>query len=977
MTRLKDVFRPFGWFGNDAGNAAGEMLFHDDHRKPDDDNLYVITPNPATDRPVPSPEELVNDIFGRIARSLSPGEAEREDKEYVVIVDSITALLKGCVTPADERRQTHELLYRLRVLFGRAATKTAAGGRTDGETGRKEGRLILTILLAEQDQPSDTSPKPASVEDYLADIVFRLSNKPQPLGRRFRELEIVKSQGVHMIPGEHSWAIVTNNNCDHYMRHPVLKKEVESDTFRDGDGEAWGTIVIFARARMLHKSLGPRSTASKDEAGREPMLIHSGTDGLDEMLTSRPEYWLPQQPLAAGKGGLVQGKTTLVAGPIGAGKTTLCLQFLLNQHELLENLHRPAPERPRYQPESLFISLNADALRTVRNVYDHLAYEIRDSDYRLTKLPKSKYRDIFTTDPWARHLAVLDFSQSLFDFNHLIAHLNWAIERFQPKRIAFDGLSEWLTTFNKSDATKMLEAIGVLIANHRVYDPRHLAKPAPTVFMTFDMNTREDPLAPQATGINADYIIALKQVNLQDEIRKVIYILKSADAGHDPTVREMSIQKERTVVRSALDNFNGLLSGRPQPAEVLLQLFQENNAEETFNRWLNWRLTQLSSLRFKSLDFSRSEIGPMFEDFGSRTRFPAADLKILSVDEWWLASQPPSSERRAMTGQGTKPSLKTGAKITSVPEQGSAGGFPPPAQSGQPEAEGGDAPAPELGKAAPDPEPPRTVAAPEHSTLLNLAGMWAFDEEEKAPLASSWRDFWLFEVDKCAQEGEADRGDADAVRYAVPASIDFGLFCVNRRMLEQHENPLAEEVRKFQQAAKGTEEYFGKLAAKHQGATEGEEQSGNGTRKTSRARWKSTRDFEERVQKNTTRQLQKFLLDVLPRYWAKPKKNGEVMWFDGTKQDIRFKDGKVVEIGRAREPGEQVSPDEPTEAPPTLVSLLIFLREDRPERTETESDPAAFLDYEKNRWGFSFDMGTRETCVCVFCELAWSFGASA
>src|SRR5690606_40953001 len=53
-------------------------------------------------------------------------------RNVLVIVDSVTALLKGCASESDERRQSHEILHRLRTLFG-------------------EPRLALTILLAEQD----------------------------------------------------------------------------------------------------------------------------------------------------------------------------------------------------------------------------------------------------------------------------------------------------------------------------------------------------------------------------------------------------------------------------------------------------------------------------------------------------------------------------------------------------------------------------------------------------------------------------------------------------------------------------------------------------------------------------------------------------------------------------------------------------------------------------------------------------------
>lgn len=860
LRRLRGMFWPLGWFCPPESKHVSPKLFRINSPEPDVDNLYVIVPEPATDRPVPSAEELVNEVFNRIAKSLAPGESEVEEKEVIVVVDSITALLKGCASPSDERRQTHELLHRLRSLFS-------------------EQRLILTILLAEQDFSSELGSHIPSVEDYLADIVFRLYHKVLPLGRRGRVLEIVKSQGVNMIPGEHTWDIVTNANCERLFRHKKFREHVETLGKLDGDGIRWGSIAFFPRPRLLHASL---SVIKRDAT------IASGTTGLDQMMDREAEHWLPRRasretPTDFAK--LKRGTTTLIAGPLGAGKTTLCMQFLLDPaRRHFSNPH--APPRPPARaallengtrkdfetaPRSLLVCLNIDAKSVV------------DAAWRgIEKAAAHAQEDVPTeakeeSEPWRPWLAVLDFTQSHFDFNHLIAHLDWALTNFAPQRIAFDGISEWLAMFDRPDAAKMLEAISIVIANHPSsklaaptpqagdHDSKQTPRRAaavegeedggrPTVFMTYEMATEDDPLAPQALGVNAENIIALKQITIQDEIRKVIYVLKSDNSAHDPTVRELAYENGRFHVRSGLDSFNGLLRGRTEPAEALLQLFRENHAEQTFNLWLMRRLEQLSHLRFKALDFSRSEIGRLLEDTDSQTRFPAADLKILSVDEWWLNSLPSERTRE--------------------------------------------------------------------SPLLNLKTMW----EPSAPLengpctsalAPSWHDFWIFEVDKAGPNGGKD------FRYAVPGYMDFGMFCVNLKLLEDFAQD--DTSRELLKCPSWVVQPDRRLIA-HLGVLRKARRRASLPRRGSGDPMKGVAEAQA--------QLWPLLLRSVPRVWVNSANAKTDGWFAADDSE------------------------------PSVVGLLRAARE------YWKAIPAS-----DRPWGFAFDTATRETVVCVFFEIAWAFGA--
>ncbi|MHB8522846.1 MAG: RAD55 family ATPase, partial [Limisphaerales bacterium] len=573
--QLKENFKTFGWFlklkraGEDGGDDAA-FKFRIDSPVPDETNFYAITPMPEVDRPVPSPEELVNGIFNRIAHTLLPSEAPTEHAKIYVIVDSITALLKGCANAGEERRQTHEIMRRLQDRFGKR-------------------HLALTVLLAEHDhrsQHTGTGSTPAiptepSVEDYLADIVFRLYVRSLPLGRRSRILEVVKSQGVNMTLGEHTWQIVSADNSAEILRLNVFREEIEMlCRYPDGEtnsslnekGPAWGGIAIFPRPRLQIK---PES--------------HRRANNPAPLAIGIPGFKLNVKP----------GSITLITGPMGCGKTTLCKQFLENA-----------------------------ALDKSKRVL--ISFDVPSGSNEIGKK--------FTR---------LHFTQSQFDLNVLVAHINWILAH-DCERMAFDGLSEWITMFDKPEAARVLEALMVTVKR-----PRDSKLPPPAVFMTYETALDDDPLGPAALGTAADNLVVVRQVPINDQLRRVIYVLKEdgemRPSEEAPTHRHPgellpTSDQKLSVDHASLEAYTGLLnsSRQVQPARVLIQLFAENHAERGFNKELVRRIKNQYARRVSltSTTFSLSEIGSTLETaFGASKPGEAFNLAIHSVDEWWLNAQ--------------------------------------------------------------------------------------------------------------------------------------------------------------------------------------------------------------------------------------------------------------------------------------------------------------------------------------------------
>ncbi len=133
-------------------------------------------------------------------------------------------------------------------------------------------RANLTALVTKELDSALSELVP--FEEYLADIVVRLTYEMGTDMRRRRYVEVVKARGTDHAGGKHAMRIT---------RHG---------------------LVVFPR---------PVARGRPHTAPAALTSVPSGVPGLDEMLC----------------GGFPQGASTLVAGSAGVGKTTLALQFLI------------------------------------------------------------------------------------------------------------------------------------------------------------------------------------------------------------------------------------------------------------------------------------------------------------------------------------------------------------------------------------------------------------------------------------------------------------------------------------------------------------------------------------------------------------------------------------------------------------------------------------------------------------------------
>ncbi|MDB4265412.1 hypothetical protein N9891_01540 [bacterium] len=386
-----------GWFESEGHD---DILF-----SPPNDEIYqglkVINPPLDIERPVRSTDDLVNYITTEIAVRPPPHKIKGQNEEYsqkvYLVVDSITSLLKDAAGPGEERRQTFELIQRLRSLFSNGDPHSQAGDQ-----------VALMFLMSENTGLLSQDPKDEKmftprikVEDYVADYVIQLDTKLFPLGHRMRVLEFLKSQGSHIMLGQHSWMILTHSKK---RKNPPFSRVVVGESLRSkivastmainrspnqpdtqAPYSASGTIVVARRPYVSAGEYKPNYTSEKH---RENSLW-SGMPGLDEMLSQNCgprgrtsfDYWISPAGNDSTvknnfsyyaeteyKGSITEGSTTLLVGEPGSGKTSLTLPYLFASSILeLSKINEESLAEKSYGWEK-FIGLIDEVIEQMKSV---------------------------------------------------------------------------------------------------------------------------------------------------------------------------------------------------------------------------------------------------------------------------------------------------------------------------------------------------------------------------------------------------------------------------------------------------------------------------------------------------------------------------------------------------------------------------------------------------------------------------------
>lgn len=320
------------------------------------------------------------------------------------------------------------------------------------------GRQCTVLVLDDSTTPDN--------EKQLQSIchgVIHLRRERREYGDTRRQLHIVKMRGVRFRDGLHDFLIRS------------------------------GGIEVYPRIGKLKEGTSGTGT------------ISSSVQGLDDLLG----------------GGLDRGTSTLILGPAGCGKTTLCSQYMLaalgRGESVLNILFEESPEGFLQRASGMQMDFTP-----------HLA---------------SGLLELCQFDP---------AELSPGEFTHYVQQ---AVEERRTRMVVIDSLNGYL---NAMPSERYL-----LIQLHELL--MYAAKCGLVTMLVMAQHgmTGTAMQTPVDVSFLADTVILLRYFEAMGEVRQAISVVKKRRSGHERTIRELKLTGEGIVIGEPLRNFQGVLTGVP------------------------------------------------------------------------------------------------------------------------------------------------------------------------------------------------------------------------------------------------------------------------------------------------------------------------------------------------------------------------------------------------------------------------------
>jgi circadian clock protein KaiC len=199
-------------------------------------------------------------------------------------------------------------------------------------------------------------------------------------------------------------------------------------------------------------------------------------------------------------GGLWRGSTTLLAGPTGAGKTTGCLQFVL------EGVRRGEP---------------------------CLYANFQENPMQLARCLRSLGADV--EDAKRRGLHLFYASPVELQVDRVIVHLFRQIEQTGTRRVVIDAVGDLISA--ASDAQRLHDYLYALV--------QHFTVKGVTSILTFETAgpTAESWFNGGRFSYMSDNIVFLS-TDIKDKTRRSVAIIKARASKHDLAVHEAEITEK-------------------------------------------------------------------------------------------------------------------------------------------------------------------------------------------------------------------------------------------------------------------------------------------------------------------------------------------------------------------------------------------------------------------------------------------------
>jgi circadian clock protein KaiC len=240
-----------------------------------------------------------------------------------------------------------------------------------------------------------------------------------------------------------------------------------------------------------------------------PARVKTGIPGLDNMLM----------------GGFLEGDSVIVAGSAGTGKTTFCLQYLVNG--IIESNER-----------GIFVSFEQLPEQVYRDALNF--------GWDLKKLEaENKFRFVCTSP---QLLLGTDSGEQILDE---------LISEFRPKRIAIDSLSHFELFVENAALREELYRLIMYLKTKRLSAVLTWETSNNTLLPGNDFNDEQ-------LSFLVDCIILMRHVEIDSMIKKVLLILKMRGSNHDKQIKEYTITQNGIKVLPAIHGYEGVMSGSPR-----------------------------------------------------------------------------------------------------------------------------------------------------------------------------------------------------------------------------------------------------------------------------------------------------------------------------------------------------------------------------------------------------------------------------